>query len=343
MDLLSEIMKYDNSASLSVFLYNISSNDIGFVQASDGGVTLATISASHNHSRSDYIVDSELFAFARDAKEAIEKISIEDFGITVIMLHYAKYMSCNRFVTLAYEFMDVPEFELIRELNLNAITMQKNLATDKVYGLKALKFEGRCFLTVRLFNKIITAMCSMRHGPNRFVSDVSEFHINIIESFYIMTTLRNSVNDIADCRKFQRNALDYVFPVIKSQKTIFGQYWFSLPKKFVRFAYLNGKVAFTSYVNSATETSLINAFHGKGLVCLVTGFIYDSVICPISFFNDSQCNGQWSVVCDKLEQLNFTLILQVYDANDNTILSHKNVYFVTNGDSSVYKYIPQRQ
>lgn len=335
LDLISTLLqlKTDNQPSIFVFLYNIKKGvpcNIG--EPSQKLTTLNNLSPLINATSSDeYLVDNRLKVFST----INISMSLEDFGITILMLFFSKFYSLGQYPLFVYTFRCIAELEILERFlltfNQNNIKLLPNLATHEVYGLK---YQGHNFvdskhLTVAAFNAIYSYMRSPEVTCEKFIECIKSLHINIIESFYIFTSITKNCKVINECHDLMHNNMNYTFQKpIKSLKYD-GDFWFELPSKSIWFAYFQGKLKFSAYIGCDVKNSM-SIF--ESIKCIIVGFIHENQIYPL-IFEDPEIYGCWNKIIDFILKHDYNCAFRTGIPD----LKNNKIYFVKNNVSAIFK------
>lgn len=336
LDLISDLLVETNSASVCVMLYNIkcgvayeSSEDVSALTASS--LTPLMNSNVHVYSVSDSLAKTI-------EKYNLENISTPDFGITILMMHFARYYSKGQYLLFFNIFKPVKELEFLEKFLLDyserTLRLPYNMATHDEYNL--LKFGKLCtdihYLSVASFNTIVAFMRSPNVTPQLFMSGIKHLHISIIESIYMFTSITKDCKVIVECRALHSSSMNYSFINPTKKSTFDGDYWFHMPHNSVWFAYHKGKVAYKmSYVSRDTD-SLTDVL--SDIPYVVEGFIHDNQLYPIILKNPF-FEGNWTQTIQTLQKLELKCAL-----NPSSTLNQKNkIFFVKNNDKIVYVLI----
>lgn len=327
----------DNSAAICVFCYNIKSGISCDLDHSPNAINFNTINAGINTRAkiNGYQVNRDLFELSR----VPINLKLADFGITIIMLHFAKYYTVYPYPIFVNEFKCVPEFEMIERYllsyNQNHIKLPLNLATHGIYGLKAQqhRFKNSDALSCEAFNFINVAM-RQKIEPENFLTIIESLHINIIESFYCFTSITKECKVISECKELTYESLQYTFAKPYKTPVYDGDYWFVLPPKAIWFAYLQGRVK-VSYISNDTRESL-RIFDKFNIKHVIVGFIHNNQIYPV-IIEDPNLLGNWSLTIQIIKNFNLNCVFN--DSPLNKPL--KNVFFVKNQHHNIFKYIPE--
>lgn len=265
-----------------------------------------------------------------------------DFGITILMMFFAKYYSRGQYPLFVNEFRCIKELEILERTllayNQNRIQLPVNMATDKTYGLKSKRHEfvnAQC-MTVQAFGAIMSIMKNPIITPEKFVECVKPLHIAIIESLYIFTSITRSCKIINECHELMYKSLDYTFQKCEKSPTFNDfAYWFTLPKDAIWFAHHRGHYKYSSYVSCDTN-ALLSTFDKCNIECIVVGFISQNSVYPL-IFEDRRFIGNWKYMYDRINywQFNNAYQLPEYAPIYNPSSS---IHFVRNGIASIFKY-----
>lgn len=265
-------------------------------------------------------------------------MDLADFGITILMLHFAKFYSRGQYPLFVNAFKCVKELEIIEtyllKYNQNHIQLPINMATHSSYGLMAQKhlFVNNNALTCQVFKSINESMRLPSITPSTFIKLIELLHINIIESFYIFTSITKNCKIISECKELTYKCLNYTF-VKPYKSTVYdGDYWFVLPQNAIWFAYHMGRVKI-AYVSADTRALLHQLDSIKDVVM---GFIYDNQLFPIVIENPNLI-GNWKETIKVLQKLKLNCILSNCPPVHNA--AAKNFYFVRESFQNIFKLI----
>lgn len=338
LDLLSTLLGINekNSAAICVFCYNVMKN-IACDLDEKLGITAKSINSLKNYNAtvSGYIVDRELYDLSQEMIRLQSTIKINDFGITILMIHFAQYYARGQYPLFVNQFRCVRELEIIEKFllsyNQKHIKLPINMATHKEFGLLANreKFTSTNAITCATFDFINVAMRNPNITPKEFIKLISPMHIQIIESFYIFTSITKNCKIIQECHELMYKCLNYTFVKPIKHTEYNGNYWFILPPHSIWFAYHQGRVK-VSYIS----TDIYNAMHiFDKLNYVVVGFIYDNQIYPI-IFEDPRIIGDWDKNLEVLLNNKFNCVFQC-----GTPPKSSHVYFVKNQHFNIFKLI----
>lgn len=300
----------------------------------DNPITIESLTPVINSTASmtGYVVDAKLKQFS----EIDIPITIEDFGITILMLNFAKYYCAGQYPLFVHTFQSIVELDTIETYllayNQKSIHLLPNLATHERYGLKSQGniFNGSKHITMSFFDAIHVYMRSAEITPEKFIEHIKPLHINIVESFYIFTSITKNCKVINECHDLIHGHMKYTFHKPIKSLRYDGHFWFEVPPKSIWFAYLQGKFTFSSFAGSDTRCAM-DIFKTNNIQCLVVGFVSDSKIYPI-IFEDPQIYGDWEKIIKCMQLCGFNCALQ---RGIPTIQS--NVYFVKNNTPTIFK------
>lgn len=337
----------EKSAPLSVLIYHVLSGSTCSLGDRGDEITLETLIAKHNNinPEKEYVVAGRLMTIVNNVVTAIKKrdFPTSDFGITILMLHYAIFHGRSQLALFTYEFGSVAEIKLVydylstyRELS---IYLPTDLATDAKYGLKKIgsKFNGKNCLTVELFGSISRSMKSPKITPEAFIESLCHLNVHIVQSFYMFTSIKRDLKEIAECNDYGNNTLDYKFEPFRKSSELYGDFWFVMPANAVRFAYLRGNTAFSTYTGRDVNVLMQQL---SELDCFVVGFISNNQIYPLAFHNERTMemgiDGQWLLTIKKIKELKLNCVYKEPPIPENM----PKVHFVKLYDSFIYKYAP---
>lgn len=376
--LLESVYGEPNFGSLCAFLYNIKSGvpfSIGDTERS--GIT-PMLNSSANMNGGYWLV-GELFDFATQALITLEPIKLEDFGITIIMFLFARYYAHNQYAIMINTLHSIKEIEhlelylkqyattavpkrsqiihnnvlncMVRS-HLNAANNEKtdrvspivtaNLATDERYGIaaNAARFRGTRAITLDEYTFIVRALNSKTLTVDNFISLINEFHIRIVESFYIMTSITKDSKVVNECRELSIRQMKYKFARPVRSAVYSGDYWFLVPTGAIWFAYSQGFRTYQSYVSRDADKLLDAALDNVKSGVLV-GFIHDNVIHPV-IMDSPECNGDWERTIETFSRHNLPIIFHDNRATPPPLTepnAAKHLFFVKENVTILYKYI----
>lgn len=324
-------LNVDNLPSVLVFLYNIQKGVGCCVTDAPDATSLKTLTPLVNATalNNDYLVDEEL----KTLSTIQTSLSVQDFGITILMLNFAKFYSQDQYPLYVHTFRCLKELEIIEQFllayNKNHIKLPPNMASDAHYGLKcqAEQFTNSKYLTVEAFHAIVSYMKCADITPGKFISVISQLHINIIESFYMFMSITKNCKVINECHDLINKSMNYTFQKPIKSLRYDGDYWFVLPNKAIWFAYFQNQVKFSSYISHDAK-KLMSAF--KTVTCIVVGFIHENQLFPI-IFEDPNIHCRW----DKI--IEYILYLGLNCSFKRGQPTQKRVYFVKNNVSAIFK------
>lgn len=320
-----------------MFGYNILNNVTCELDTSAVATTVHSLNALKNYNAtiSGYNVDNSLYTLSQQMNEVKGAMTTKDFGITILMMHFAQYYSRGQYPLFVNQFRCVRELEIIEKFllsyNQNHIKLPMNMATHKEFGLLANRdrFKNTKAITCSAFDFINAAMKNPNITPKEFLNLISPMHIRIIESFYMFTSITKNCKIIQECHELMYKCLNYTFVKPLKTKEYIGDYWFILPPRSIWFAYHQGRVK-VSYISSDTYESL-KIFNKLNYVTF--GFIYDNQIYPI-IFEDPCTIGNWDQNLQIIKKNNYNCVFQ-----SGTPPNNPHIYFVKNQHFNIYKLI----
>lgn len=349
------LLNRKNIASICVFIYNVKrgiscelgiddgntdANDDTNNTAANNIQTLDTLTPLVNSlavTNGGYIVDKNLMMLGH----MDINMRVEDFGITILMMHFAEFYSNGQYPLFMNMFRCVKELEIIERFllsyNQRSIKLPPNLATDREYGIKAQisKFTNNACLTIQTFNDVYSLMRNSDITPANFIECISLFHLSIIESFYIFTSITKNCKVINECHDLQHKSLAYTFQKPIKSLRYDGDYWFELPNKAIWFAYHMGRVKYSAYVSCDTN-ALMRIFKTANINYLIVGFLYENCLYPIILQDPCIC-GDWTATIERMKYLEFNCVFQ-----SNLVPMPKRktyIYFVKQSLSTIFKLI----
>lgn len=331
-------MDKNNASSVCMFLYNIKAGVLCELDPSENATTLKTLNAltNANATINGYSVDAYLYQLSRIPLN----ITLEDFGITILMMFFAKYYSTGEYPIFVYTFMKCKELELIEKFILayttKSVKLPWNMATHDVYGIKQQqhRFTKTKCLTKDVYIYLERVMRMPNVKPEDFIACIENLHISIIESFYIFTSITKECKVVQECHDIQYSNLPYTFQKPIKTPIYDGLYWFTVPLKSIWFAYHQGNIAYSAY-QSLDCNKLFDIFKAHGIKCIIVGFIHNNVLYPI-MFQDPRIIGDWDTIVQQIQKYKFNCVFQ---KNCNLPDGLKNVYFVKSCIGSIYKLV----
>lgn len=327
-----------DASSVCMFLYNVKAGVSCELDPSENATTLKTLNALTNANAhiNGYLVDAFLYQLSRIPLN----IDLADFGITMLMMFFAKFYSAGQYPIFVHTFMHCKELELIEKFILSytmkSVKLPWNMATHDVYGIKRQqhRFTKTKCLTKETYTYLEMFMRMPNVKPEDFIACIEHLHISIIESFYIFTSITKDCKVVRECHDIQYSNLPYTFQKPIKSLTYDGIYWFTIPSKSIWFAYHQGKIAYSAY-QSLDCNKLFDAFKAYNINCIIVGFIHNNSLYPI-IFQDPRMIGDWDMTVYQIQMYKFNCIFQK-DCNPPDGL--KNVYFVKNCIGSIYKLV----
>lgn len=232
---------------MHTFLYAVHRDRSCVALNETDGASRITTPVNDAASASGYSVDRPLFELAQGVLRRWGDVPNEDLGVTVLMLAFAKYCARGQYHLFVNDFKNVSEMQHV-ESYLNRCTntyvkLPRDLAVDATYGIRAnsCRFDGFRPLTMMGYTLAVATMASSKINPELFLALVGNYHINIVESFYMFASITRDSKTILECRELNRPTLGYVLDKFHREYRYGGEYWFTVPPKSVWFAYLKGK------------------------------------------------------------------------------------------------------
>lgn len=335
--MISTLLKFklENVHSIFVFLYNIKKGVTCVQSTCPTAVSLETLTPLVNITalNDGYLVTKELHVFST----IVIGLDIQDFGITILMLFFAEFYSQGQYALFVHTFRCIRELENIEKFllsfNQRSIKLFPNLATHETYGLKkqAHNFVNSKYLTVQAFEAIQQYMHSPEITPEKFIECVALLHINIIESFYIFTSVTKDCKVINECHNLLHNDMNYTFQSPIKSLRYDGDYWFEVPIKSIWFAYLQKKVKFSSYISCDIKNST-KKFEDTNIQCVVFGFIHENTVYPI-IFEDPKLIQCWDKIIEFIHIHGFNCAFKSGMPNQKS----NRIYFVKKNVPTIFK------
>ena len=224
------------------------------------------------------------------------------------------------------------------------MALDMNLATDRIYGIKANKhqFVNDKHLTLLEFKSILAVMKINNLNLSSFIDLLSPLHIRIVESFYMLTSITKESKIIIECRELSRQRLAYTFVAPIKSNNFTGDYWFVSPPGSVWFAYHRGRRTLQTYLSRDIDEVLDSML--KNIPYIVVGFIYNSHVFPI-IIDDPTFAGSWDKMTNLFRQYNLTVALCSIDALEPPTthpMYSKYLYFTKNQVTCIYKFVKDR-
>ncbi|AYP97933.1 GrBNV gp33-like protein-like protein [Mauternbach virus] len=352
-----KMIKNKNLPSICVFLYNCNnkipcelapSNDqkhntnaygMNFNNSTSKIVTFENLTPFDNATAvmNGYVVDEKLMALS----SIIVDTPLPDFGITILMMYFAEFYSKGQYPLFMNTFRCIKELEIIERFlltyNQKSIKLPMNLATHKIYGIKAQhkKFINTGSLTISNFNTINHLMRAPSIMPEQFIECISSLDLSIIESFYIFTSITKNCKIINECHDLQHNSMPFTFQKPVPSLCYNGDYWFELPRNAIWFAYLQGRAKYSAYISCDINEKL-KCFRVANVMCQVIGIIHDNCVYPI-IFEDPRIHANWTLTINYITNMKFNCIL-----NPNTVnmpMKKSQIHFVKQNVATIFKLI----
>lgn len=327
----------DKCASICILIYNSIKCKTPCYKSTDGsGTNVYNLTATINYTskQNGYYLEDDLMNLINIKLDIISK---SDFGITLLMMFFAKYNSVNQYEIFVYTFRCIDEFEnfemFLLSLKQRTIKLPTDMATDENYGLLRNKstFINSNYLTIKEFEEITNYMKSVNVTSETFISIIKHLHISIIESFFMFTSIYGISKTIEDCHKLliHQNHFKYKFPKIIKTSIFDGDYWFTIPPNAKWFCYNQGKTDFIGFVNT-NIINLMKVFDNNNINCIVVGIIHNNVLYPLYFENENMyC--QWGLIIKKIKDLNMNCIFKQLP-----IKCKSRIYYVKNGNPTIF-------
>lgn len=194
-----------------------------------------------------YSLKRPLYDLASKVVNLWSGLSNKDIGINILMLAFAKYHIRGQYHLFVNDFKQIDEIQCIESwLNMctkKFIKLPKDLAVSEKYGIRSNShiFTNNKGLTLPRYIKIAALMASNNLSPEMFISVVKQYHINIVESFYLFSSITRDSRLIQECRELNKNTLNYVLEKFHKICRYSGEFWFFVPPCSVWFAYLDNR------------------------------------------------------------------------------------------------------
>lgn len=331
---------YLNELSLShqVFFYQMRKIGINF----DECVVLDTIngdSEPNTHTNTQaiidgYVLNSELYDLAKNYNQC--PISVEDLGITIVLMNFAKYHSkaqYHLFIDECYTITELDSFESKLILcNNSFIRLPKDLPINRRYGLLAQrkKFINTGAMSVEAFERFFFTIHKLDIKVTEFIKFCEPFHLSIVETLYLFASFSCQTSLILECRMLQNRTLNYKFEKMQLTTHYNGCAWFVLPKKCIWFAHQNGRIKASRYITREAEANIVEFLKPVDNY-LILGLISDDIVYPLKI-DSPQHNGNWHATRDFLSEHGYNYILRF-----DTTPIYKKAYFVMDNVNIFYK------
>lgn len=333
---------------MCVFLYNVLSGsaNIALGNAGDTNVTSAASISPYTNSTAlieDYVLDSELYRLVQDWPHG--NFSSADFGLSILLINFAYFYGRNQYVYFAYTFQCVREMYILEEYLLRykhkSIILPANMATDDRYGLKQLKMLSanaghfKSLITLSEFTILSQMMQNNNTTPEMFVKCLHKYHINIIETFYMFTSITKDCKAIRESHDYLLgDNFNYNFnKIIPTGSIDDALLWFAVPPNTVWFAYSQRRIKFSAFVNKHTEMSVKHSLHFAPIDFVFFGYVGNGIGNVVAF---EQCEyyGKWEQIVKMCKNYDISCPLQSTENMEN-----KNVYFVKLNNCNIFKYV----
>lgn len=270
-----------------------------------------------------YYVGRELYELANNMKSM--NLKREDFGITSLMMNFADFYSKGQYPLFVDAFLNLKELGSLEvfllKYNKSKISLPLDMATDSRYSIKKNlhRFRNCELLTLSEFNMIITMIQTPNVTADYFINLIKKYHLHVIESFYIFTSITKHCKVIKECRDLNRRSLNYTFPKVFHTSDNGGDcaYWFLMPPRAIWFAYYQGSIKYSTYITRDIERLLDNFTTSCNIKCIVVGVISNNTTMYPLFFEDPMYRFNWDATVNLIQNMGLNCI---YQKNDPTTL-----------------------
>lgn len=294
----------------------------------------------------NYVVDTELFELTN--QQPSFNYDNTSFGITILMMNFAQFYARDQYILFAYTFRCVKEILLLEQFllryNQKSIILPSNMATDDRYGLKQLGRsqcdpQPKLLLTVCDFERLVDMMGHKDTTPTYFIQQVWKYDINIIEAFFMFTSITKDCKIIKECHNnLMGDNFSYKFTKIVPQtNTSDALYFCNVPPKTVWFGYSQRRIKFSAFVDRNTEMLVKYSLHFVPIDFVLFGYVENNIGHVIAF---EQCSysGKWQQIVEICNNYNISCPLKLYERDDSSrMLIRKKICFVKANDCTIYK------
>lgn len=300
----------------------------------EDGPNSSTLSTSHNSQAlmDDYRVsDLKLIEMSKKIREL--KIDPSTIGMTLLLSQLAQFISTNRYPHFSNIYSEVSELDdLVDVLRASRrCNLSSNLATSKKYGILSnrKRFNGKSFITVKKFKFIWEIISNGSIPGESFIRLVTPYHLNIVESIYILSSYTSDIKTINECQEYAMSALKHKFVSPIKMYSFSGKYWMQVPKGAVWFAAFNKKVKFSSYQPRNIYELVMDRQYLQN--ARVFGYIHNGGVYQYGI-SSPQFHYNWEDMITSFHSMGLTTPWMM------GLPPHaKNIYFVIEGSPSLYK------
>lgn len=314
-----------------MYICNLKNNF--YLDTSNSAISEITSSVNANFVNYGYNLNLKLYKIANIKFN----VNIKDLGITILMLSFHKYYSCGCYQLFVNKFQYIKEISDFMEFikNMKFSNNFLDLSIQKGYQIKDFLhiFIGSEMIT---FTSFLDFKFKFYHKRSleidEFIEFIKNYHLNIIQSFYIFTSLGSKDSQNRECSMVVRNDFPYTLPIITKTDTFEGDYWFFVPERSIWFAYFENQFRYSNFMTPIIDERIKNMFNFEKLNGPVVGFVYDNKIIPI-FIDDIKYFGNWEEIIKILTRNN----LPIYLTSIKTCKPRGVVHFVKNGMFNIFK------
>lgn len=295
----------DGPTQVMLYLIKKNENVDSFVSFDDvnGSKKITTmINAMANNSNMGYKLKSNLYKLATMPINC----NVKDLGISILLLSFGKMYNCE-YSLFVHFFKHILEIEYIEQfilygkqksdtLDLNILGKDNMIIIDEKYGIMAQFNDHKIKCGIKL-NDFILFSDLYKYGLKRdnFIQFAKKYDIDIVFSLYTLITAYKSVDLVKNCKGFSLNKLNYKFKNFTITSTYKFEdendvYWCTLPTSIIMFAYCDGEIKVSNYINMETYNEMKRF---DSLKKIVVGFIHQNVI-KVLYIDDVLFGTRWS-------------------------------------------------
>lgn len=234
----------------------------------------------------------------------VPRLTDYDLGYTILFMNFAIYNTVGRYTdfVLIFRHLDcMKEFEVYmsknRYANINA--EYTDLGIHAKHGLlkNYHRFTNTRCLTRHLAMSLLlipwqrgTSMATL--SPEDYVSHLNILHIDIISSFYAITSNSKMTSSILECRDAANaTPLHAAIKPINTYVLDDCEYWFHVPSGSVWFTYSKEGLRYHGLCNNELP---IKTFREIGFT--IVGFVHGASLNCVSLIHDIAVQGRWDVI-----------------------------------------------
>lgn len=321
-----------------VFFYQVRKIDSNFnkcvILDDTNGDSVPNTSSNTQAIIDGYVLNKELYELAKNYNQC--PIAVEDLGITILLLNFAKYHARAQYYLFIDECYNISELDMFEskliQCNNSFVRLPKDLPIHKQYGLLAQRqnFTNTNAISLNAFERFLFVIHKFDLKITDFITFCKPFHMSIVETLYLFASFSCQTSLILECRTLKTHTLQYKFDKIQLATHYTGCAWFVLPKKFVWFAHQNGKVKTSRYITRETESCIVQYFKPIANY-LILGIINDNIFYPLKI-ESPQHMGNWEATHNFLLENNYKSLFHF-----NSMPIYKKSYFVMNNVNVFYK------